>query len=218
MQVGLIAADILAGILLMAAWYAWFQRRNRHKGIEIMRWVEGAFHGQARVAEFCWTRPARLEIRVRTASALFRDARLTVQLLPRELPLRWLLSCLRHERESISFEADLDAPPAFNLEVHNHRWYGRTRRRLPRDRQGWILGQAGPFVLTTRNDWQREITHMIHAVLASRDCPCLAVRIRRSSPHFSVTLPLEAMAPDSPPLDLFAYLRELASGVSAAKF
>ena len=42
--------------------------------------------------------------------------------------LEWLISRWRCQQETLTFEADLDCPPAFNLEVNNYRW----QRKLPR--------------------------------------------------------------------------------------
>jgi hypothetical protein len=81
------------------------------------------------------------------------------------------------------------------------------------------LEQSGPFVLTTRNEWQREITTMMNALVASRECDCSSVSFRRSSPHFSVTVPLNTIAPESQAqCEIFDVLRELAAGASTARF
>jgi hypothetical protein len=122
----------------------------------------------------------------------------------------------RKRPETLTFEADLDYAPSFSLEVHNHRWFGRTRRRLPSNKQNWMTESIGPVVLTTRNDWQREITTMMNTLVASHDCDCLTVSIRRSSPHFSATVPLEAIQPGSQAQgELFDIFRELAQGASS---
>jgi hypothetical protein len=45
----------------------------------------------------------------------------------------------------------------------------------------------------------------------------LNIRFRRTSPHFSVTIPLEAIAPTSPTRNyMFDAVRELASSSSAS--
>jgi hypothetical protein len=105
------------------------------------------------------------------------------------------------------------------MEVHNHRWANPQRRlRMPKKR-AWTLQHVGPFVLTTRNDWQREITTMMNALVASREGDCSTVCIRRTSPHFSVTVPLNTLSPSSSAhIDIFGVLRELATGASTARF
>ncbi|MGA3210271.1 MAG: hypothetical protein ABSD20_03135, partial [Terriglobales bacterium] len=179
----LIAIDCLAGLLFVAGWYFWFSRYNRRRASEILNWVERAFHGHGASGSVRWTGASRFFIFMHFPPTLFQRASLAVRLFPREAPISWLLSRLRHERETLTFQADLDTAPGFELEVQNHRWYGRTRRRFPPKEQNWIMEQAGPYVLTTRNDWQREITNMMNALLASRECDCLTVCFRRSSPH-----------------------------------
>ncbi len=219
MLVRVIAIDVLAVALLVLAWYFWFLRFNRRRAVEVLRWIEGAFNGHGQIASVRWASGSRFDVQMRLAPAMFRQASLVVQLFPRELPVSWVLSRIRKQQETLTFQADLDSAPSFNLEVHNHRWYGRTRRRFPTKSQEWVLEQAGPFVLTTRNDWQREITTMKGALVASRDCDCLTVCFRRTSPHFSVTVPLATIAPGSETKsEIFDVLRELAAGASTARF
>ena len=219
MLVRIVIIDVLAGAILLLAWYFWFLRYNRRKAVEVLRWIERAFHGHGQVAKVQWLAASRFLVQLRLSPAVFHHAALAVRLSPRELPLRWLLSRLRKQQETLTFQADLDCPPSFNLEVHNHRWYGRTRRRFPPQVQGWTLEQAGPFVLTTRHDWQRDITSMMGALVASRDCDCLMVCFRRTSPHFSATVPLDTIAPESAAqAEIFDVLRELAAGAASARF
>lgn len=219
MLLRLIAIDSLAALLLVAAWYLWFLRYNRRRAAEILNWVEHAFHGHGAAGSVRWAGASRFFIFMRFPPALFQRASLAVQLFPRETPVSWLMSRVRRRRETLTFQADLDNPPGFDLEVHNHRWYGRTRRRFPAKSPNWILEQAGPFVLTTRSDWPHEVTNLMNALLASRECDCLTVCFRRSSPHFSVTVPLDTFAPDAQgQLEVFEVLRELAAGASATRF
>jgi hypothetical protein len=219
MLVRILAVDVLLGALLVLAWYFWFLRYNRRKALQVVHWIGRAFRGHAQVAGIRWASHSRFEIEMRLAPSLFRHASLRVQLSPRQLPVAWLLSRARKQPETLTFQADLDCAPSFNLEVHNHRWYGRTRRRFPRKSHSWLLQQAGPFVLTTRNEWQREITAMMSGLMASRECDCLTVCFRRTSPHFCVTVPLDAISPKSEmQTEIFDALRDLAAGASTARF
>ncbi|MFB3813739.1 MAG: hypothetical protein ACE14L_06465 [Terriglobales bacterium] len=219
MLVRILVVDVLAGALLVVIWYCCFVRYNRRRGLQVLRWIEHAFRGHAQVAGLHWFSPSRFSVQMRLAPSLFHHASAIVQLIPRELPVSWLAARIRKQQETLTFQADLDGAPSFNLEVHNHRWYGRTRRRLPTKSRSWMLEQAGPFVLTTRHDWQRDITTMRRALIASRECDCQTVCFRRTSPHFSVTVPLQAIAPLSETQsEIFDVLRELAAGASAARF
>ncbi len=211
--------DIVAGAVLVTAWYLWFARRNRVKSLQVLHWIERAFGSQGEIFGVQWMSPSRFLVRLGLPPIPFRQAAVTVRLLPREMPIQWFLSAFRHEQESLVFQADLDCPPCFNLEVHNHRWCGRTRRRFQRELRNWKLEHTPPFVLTTRNDWQREITQMMNALLASRECDCMSVCFRRTSPHFSATVPLDALSLNSAAdNEILNVLRELATGASAARF
>jgi hypothetical protein len=216
--VGSVAIEIAFGTVLMLVWYLWFRRRNRHKSIQVLQRIKTAFAGHAQIIGVRWTGASRLSVRLRVLSSLFQHASVLVELYPREFPPNWIWSRLRKRQETLTFEADLECPPAFNLEVHNHRWSGRTRS-FPRDQRQMAIEHCGPFILTTRNDWQREITTMMTALVASRDCDFLTVSFRRTSPHFSASVPLNSLSPESQcEAEIFDVLRELASCASASRF
>jgi hypothetical protein len=219
MLVRIIAIDLVAGAALVVMWYFWFLRYNRRKATQVLRWIQDAIatHGELLGVE--WLAPSRFKAQLRLAPNLFLHPALVVQLFPREMPFNWLLSKLRKQQETLTFEADLDSAPAFSLEVQNHRWCGRTRTKLASRNGNWDLERIGPYVLTTRNDWQREVTNMMNALVASRECDCLTVCFRRSSPHFSVTVLLDTISPEAQSTyDVFETLRELAAGASASRF
>ncbi len=215
----MILIDLVVGAVLVGLWYLLFTRSNRKRAVRIQRWIEAAFAGHGHVVGVHWTAASRFHLRLRLSSSLFQRAGVTVQLFPRELPLHWLLMRLRKRREIAIFEADLDCAPAFNLEVHNHRWCARSSKKLKLDASNSLVEHCGPFVLTTRNDWQREITSMMTALVASRDCDFLTVAFRRTTPHFSATVPLDSLAPEvQSDSDLVDVLRELAAGASTSRF
>ena len=213
-----VAIEIAVAGVLVLAWYLWFHRRNRRKSIQVLERIKRAFAGHAQILGIRWIGVSRFSVRLRVLSTLFQHASVLVELHPRELPPNWAWARLRKRQETLTFEADLECPPAFNLEVHNHRWCGRTRS-FPRDQRGIALAHCAPFVLTTRHDWQREITTMMTALVASRDCDFLTVSFRRSSPHFSATVPLNSLSPESQcEAEIFDVLRELAACASASRF
>ena len=217
-MVGWFATDVVVAVALLVAWYLWFRHYNRHKSIEVLQRIKSAFAGHAQIVGVRWASASRFSVRLRMLSTLFQHASVLVELQPRELPPKWLWARLRHHKEALTFEADLECQPAFNLEVHNHRWFGRTRS-FPKSSGSVAVEHCGPFVLTTRNDWQREITTMMTALVASRDCDFLSVSFRRTSPHFSATVPLESFSPDSQcDAEIFEVLLELASCASASRF
>lgn len=210
---------LVGGALIVLIWYLWFARYNRRKAIRVLGWIERAFDGNGQVAGMEWLTASSFQLRVRLWPNLFRHTSVKVQLHPRQLPPSWLIARLRGRHETLTFQADLDFAPSFNLEVHNHRWCGRTRRRFPGNSENWTMERTGPFVITTRNEWQREITNMMHALVASRDCDCLTVSFSRTSPHFSATVALESISSEAQSeTNIFNVMRELAAGASASRF
>jgi hypothetical protein len=216
-MLGHVAIAVGTGICFLLLWYAWSRRQNRQQSNHVLQWIKSAFAGHAQIVGVRWAGSSRFSIRLRVLTTLFQHASVLVELHPRGLPVRWAVSRLRHQLETLTFEADLECPPAFNLEVHNHRWSSRTRNF--QHHHGIALEHCTPFVLTTRNDWQREITTMMNALVASRDCDFLTVNFRRTSPHFSATVPLNTLSPESQcASDIFDVLRELAACASASRF
>ena len=215
----LIAIDLAAAAVIIAGWYFWFLQVNRRRAVKVLSWIERAFEGRGQIAGVQWEGSSTFQVRARVCPSLFRQTRLRIQLLPRQLPFAWLWARITRRSETFTFEADLDCPPVFNLEVNNHRWCGRTRRHFPRHSENWVLERTQPFVITTRNDWQREITNMMNALVASRECDCMKVSFSRTSPHFSATVPLDSISPESQSqANIFEVMRELAAGASASRF
>jgi hypothetical protein len=123
---------------------------------------------------------------------------------------------LKKAQETVVFQADLDWAPPFTLELQSYRLFARTRKDLPPDAPGWDFEQTTPFVLTTRKDWQREITAVITSLLSCPERQFLSIAFSRQSPHFTATLALDSIAPSSTcRTEIFDSLRELATGASA---
>jgi hypothetical protein len=220
--VGIVATvflEIVAGIILVTGWYVCFVRYNRRQAAEILLWIKTAFSGHAQILGVHWSSPSRFQVKLRLAPNVFQHSYIVVQLLPREFALNWLLSKFRKQQEIATFESDLDVPPGFNLEVHNQRWCGRSRRDAKINTERTTIENVGPFVITTRRDWQREITSMMNALVASRDSDFLSVSFRRHSPHFSASVPLHCLSPQNATgNNVFHVLRELADCAGASRF
>jgi hypothetical protein len=218
MQLWAVAADVLIALLLVTIWYLGFLRYNRKKAQKLLHWMCAASEREGMVACVRWVSPSCFHLRLRFSAEGFREAHMKVQLLPREMPVSWLFSRWRGRQEALIFEADLACPPAFNLEVHNYRWRERAATRIQHS-DSLTLVRTGPVVLTTRGDWQQDLTNMMHGLLASRDCNFERVEFRRHSPHFSATLPLKSLdLKGEGAAQLFEALHELAAGASAAMF
>ena len=216
MQVWALAADVLIALVLVTLWYFGFVRYNRKKAEQLLHWICAAGGREDKVAGVRWISPSCFHLQLQFPAEDFREARMKVQFLPREMPLNWLICHVRGRKEALTFEADLNCAPAFNLELRNYRWRKRGEFRAS---DGATVVRTGPVVLTTRGDWQQDLTQMMNGMLASRDCNFEQVEFRRESPHFSATLPLNSIDLGCDGAgQLFEALRELATGASAAMF
>jgi hypothetical protein len=211
--------EVLAGLIVVTGWYVCFVRYNRRKAAEVLLWIKTTFSGHAQILGVQWMSSSRFHVKMRLVPNVFQHCHIVVQLMPREFALNWILSRFKRQQEVATFEADLDVPPGFNLEVHNQRWFGRIRRGAKIDPDRSSIENIGPFVLTTRRDWQREITSMMNALVASRHSDFLSVSFRRTSPHFTATVPLSCLAPQNATgNNVFRVLRELADCAGASRF
>jgi len=136
---------------------------------------------------------------------------------PRALPVQWLVSSWRREKETLTFEADLGGSPSFHLEVVRHRWSAHNRGLSSRKRDGreWDIYEPGPIILTTRTHWKQDPTAELNALMSARRQDILQVRFRPESPQFSATVRLEALADPSAAATFVSALREIAAGASA---
>ncbi len=205
--------DGLTAAVLLGIWYVWFMHYNHRKGTTVLRWVQSACADKGWLLESHWVGTSLLQAKLHLPSRWFGDARLTVRLLPRTIPAQWIISRWRKQKETLSFEADLDCAPAFQLDVFNHRWCGRSRRKNRSSE--WNAYRPGPVVLTTREEWAHELTPVLNALVASQEKNFLSVRFCPDSPHFSATVALETLADQESAAAVLGVLRELAAGASA---
>lgn len=207
----------IGGVVVMslALWYACLAYYNRRRGAQALGWMEKACAGRAKITGRRWYGMARLQASVGFASRKFENAQVTVRLLPRPSPLHWCLSAYRQQKETLTFEADLDFVPGFQLQVFQHRWLTQKDTRLTHHSRHWEISRPGPVVLTTRTQWDDEVTPVINALMSSRAHNLLSVRFRDTSPHFAATVPLESLSNGETASSFLNVLRELASGASA---
>lgn len=211
----LLLIDALGASLVLGFWYLAFARYNRHRGAAALRWVQVACRGRGKVVESRWSGSSLLRARLDFASRWFENASLTVNLRPRPLPVHWLMSYWQKQKETLTFEADLDFPPGFQLEVLNHRWCGKSQRGDALSTKEWDVYRPGPVVLTTRAKWTQELSPVVNALISSREHSFLKVHFRPDSPNFSATVALEAMQDPEAASGFLTVLRELAAGASA---
>jgi hypothetical protein len=206
--------DVLVVAALLASWFLYFLRYNRRRGSSALRWVEAGFGSKGRVTDSHWVSNSRLQARLRFPAHWFGNARVTVKLLPRPVPVQWAISLWRKQKETLTFEADLDCVPGFQLEVFRHRWFTNSQNSLRDRNRSWEVSHPGPVVLTTRSHWNNELTPLVNTLMTSRGHNLLSVRFRRESPHFVATVPLEALSDRQAAASFLSVLRELAAGAS----
>ncbi|HYX52114.1 MAG TPA: hypothetical protein VE783_01600 [Candidatus Limnocylindrales bacterium] len=194
----LLAFYLVLAAGLCALWYwLWMRHRQRRAG-EIARWIQSAISGQGCVLGIRWLSAATFRVPLRLTRSPFHNASVKIEMAPHGLPVRWLMSKFRKEQETLIFQADLDLPPSFALHLQNFRWFARSSRKPVREDQNWQIHRADPIIISTRLDWQREVSDVMVSLAESEPQDFLRIDFQRRSPHFSVKLPLEAIAPGAP--------------------
>ena len=213
----LLLIDVAGSVAILGLWYLLFSSYNRKKGAVVLRWVQTACDGKGRILESQWLGSSHLEARLYFPSRWFENARVRVQLQPRALPVNWLLSYWRRQRETLTFEADLGGSPSFHLEVVRHRWSAHNRGGISRNREprDWEVYQPGPIILTTRTHWKQDPSAELNALMSARRQDIVQVRFRPESPQFAATVDLDALADPDTAAGFVSTLREIAAGASA---
>ncbi len=205
----------LGVIVLLAVWFFYFTRYNHRKGAAVLRWVERACSHRARVLDTKWISANLLQAHFAFGAHLFDNARVTIRLQPRPIPFKWFFSLWHRQRETLTFEADLDYAPSFRLDVFRHRWLSQRHGNLTSEAREWSIARPGPVILTTRTRWAQELSPVVNTLMTSRGHNLLSVRFRSESPHLAATLPLEALTDEQAAAGFMSVLRELAAGASA---
>jgi hypothetical protein len=211
----LIYAGSAAG--LVGLWYFCLAGYNRRRGILALRQVEAACSHRARIVETRWIGASRLQARLRFAAHWFENARVTIRLLPRPLPVLWLLSRWHKQRETVTFEADLDSAPGMQMEVFRHHWLSDGDRRVMQGSRNWTVVRSRPVVLTTSNQWQQELPPIVNTLMTSRGHSLLKVRLRPESPHLACTMDLDSLSGEEAVAGFLGVLREVAAGASRSR-
>ena len=116
----------VALIALFVTWYAVSVRRKREKAREILRWIQASLAGRGHVVGISWTAASRFRVPLRLTCGVFRRAWVLVEMRTQETPAHWLIQKISNPQEVITFQADLDSPPAFSLQMQNFRWFARS--------------------------------------------------------------------------------------------
>jgi hypothetical protein len=215
--VGLIAIAALFATAVDVLWFFLFSRYNRRKGALVLRWVEAACATRARIVDTKWISRSCLQAQLHFAAHWFENARVTIKLLPRPMLVEWLICLWRRQRETVTFEADLDDSPNFHLDISRHRWLTQKPKEISDPSRNWIVSRPGPVVLTTRTEWTHELTPLVNTLMTSRGHSLLAVRFRPNSPNLFATIPLDALSGEETTASFLGVLRDLAAGSSASR-
>ena len=211
-----ILIDVAVALALFFFWYGWFVRYNRRRAADVLQWVQAACLGKGRIVDLRWqASSSRLKATLHLSSRWFEDARLTIRLLPRPLPVQWALSRWQRQEETLTFEADIGFPPGFHLDIIRHRWSGNSGAKSSTRTRPWIIHRPGPVILTTKEDWPVELSPVVNALAAWRDKDFVGVRFNSTSPHFTATVALENLSYKKSAAALLGLFRELAASSSA---
>lgn len=189
---------LIAVVALSVAWYWTSERRKQKKAREVQRWIQSALAGRGQVTGISWLNSSNFRVPLRLTCGIFQRAWVMVELLPQQTPVQWLLHKLKRRHAVLTFQADLDLAPTFTLHVHNFRWIARSGRKSRVDHTGWKFECLQPVVISTRAQDHKEIACAMASLTRADTGEFVNVSFQQCSPHFSATLPLHALAPDSP--------------------
>lgn len=206
---------LIAVAALCVTWYCVSVRRKRRKAREVLRWIQSSLVGRGHVVGISWTSPSGFRVPLRLTCGVFQRAWVLVELNAQPTPLQWLFSKIKGGREVLKFQADLDCPPTFSLQMQNFRWFARSSRKSSIEQPGWQFERLPTVMISTKPELQREIACTMTSLSKGASGDFLEVNFQRRSPHFSATLPLESLAPGSPARGyVLDAMRELAGSAS----
>jgi hypothetical protein len=212
-----VLAGLGVGISLQVAWYFIFSSYNRRRGAQALQWVDSACGGRARISEVRWHRGQRLLASVKFPLRGFENAHVTVRLRPRAVPVRWLFSWWKKQRETLTLDADLEQAPRVSLHVFSHRATYRNAESVPDARRDWEIVRSGALVLTTCERCREQTLPELNALMSARQNGFQQVEFRPVSPQFSATIELASLADPAAAAKFVASLRGIASGKSAQR-
>jgi len=205
----------VALVALCITWYAVALRRKREKAREILRWIQASLAGRGHVVGISWMAASRFRVPLRLTCGVFRRAWVLVDVRTQQTPLHWLIHKINSPQEVITFQADLDSPPTFSLQMQNFRWFARSSPKTEIENTGWQFERLPSVLITTKSQTQKEIAGTMTSLSRGDNGEFLEVSFQRSSPNFSATLPLESLAPGAPTRPyLLDAMREMAGSAA----
>lgn len=189
---------LLAVAALCVTWYTVALRQKRERSKEILRWIQASLAGRGHVVGISWMTASRFRVPLRLTCGIFDRAWVVVEIRSCQTPVQWLFDKIRGRREVLTFQADLDCPPTFSLQMQNFRWFARSSPKAEIDRPGWQFERIPAVMISTKLQSQKEIANAMTSLSKGDNGEFMEVCFQRRSPHFSATLPLEALAPGAP--------------------
>jgi hypothetical protein len=207
---------VIAATALGFTWHTVAQRNKQHKAKEVLQWIQSSLAGRGHVVGISWITSSRFRVPLRLTCGVFQRAWVMVELHAQQNPIQWIFNKLKGTREVLTFQADLDFPPTFSLQVQNFRWFARSSRKVSIERPGWRFEHLPPIMISTKPQrQQQEIASTMTSLSKGDNGEFLEVNFQRRSPHFSATLPLEALAPEAPSRTyILDAMRELAGNAT----
>ncbi len=208
---------LAVGALVVAAWYWLCFRSNRRRAARVLEWIEEAISGYGRVSAVEWTSPSHFVMKLRMSDTCFRSPRISVRLARRESPLYWMVTRMRRADETATFEANLVCRPSFTMQVYNQRWTGRSKPDMVVNGANCITETLGPFVITSRREWQKDILQVMETLTESHACGFTKFTFNKTEPQITATVPLKMLALPDPRVNFFDLLKELGTSASTEK-
>jgi hypothetical protein len=205
---------VLLAIYLCA--HHWRARFRRQRATKIIRRLEEALAGRGHVVSFRWLAETQFEAALRFATSSFRRASVRVEFSDFAIPLIPWISRSREEKERLVFRSDLEAAPRIRLSVLNRRWTAQSGKIKCLDAAQWNYEPVMPVIFTTAADWSPELAATVVTSRANQQQQFQDVQFRKSSPHFSASMPLHIFSEGENHLEFFTALRDLAAEVSTS--
>ena len=215
LRMAILFVTAVALIALCITWYAVSLRRKREKAREILRWIQASLAGRGHVVGISWMAASRFRVPLRLTCGVFRRAWVLVDMRTQQTPVHWLIHKINSPQEVITFQADLDSPPTFSLQMQNFRWFARSSPKTEIENTGWQFERLPSVLITTKSQAQKEIAGTMTSLSRGDNGEFLEVSFQRSSPNFSATLLLESLAPGAPTRPyLLDAMREMAGSAT----
>jgi len=205
---------VLLSIYLLAQ--HWKARHRRQRATKIVRRLEEALAGRGHVISFHWLAETQFEAALRFGSRSFKRSSIRVEFSD-SLPLSlWFWRKNNEETERLLFRSDLETAPRFRLSVLNQRWTAQAGKIKCLDATQWNYEPVMPVIFTTAAEWSPELAATVVTSRANQQQQFQNVQFRKSSPHFSASMPLHIFSEGENHLEFFTALRDLVTEVSTS--